>query len=320
MEANNHFNTAILVIFFNRPDTLKEVLLKIREVKAPVLYLAQDGARADNLVDLENIKACREIVRLVIDWDCEIKTLYREKNLGCRRAVSSAIDWFFSSEKEGIILEDDCVPDTSFFSYAQYMLRKYRNDTDVGMVCGSNVTNTWFPKVDEDIYFSKMPLVWGWASWRRVWNHYDIDIKSWPDNKSIIDFLSDKALIKNWTSIFHRVFIGKIKSWDYQLNYLFWTNKLICIIPKNNLIENIGFDSRATHTIVRPDYLTNDNIAAIRVDSDWQLPMGKIINSGRDLKFLENQLDPKVNSFKVFCLEVLVFYKSFLDKLKGESQ
>jgi hypothetical protein len=310
MPNNSSYSTPVLVIFFNRPDTLEQVLLKLREIKPKKVFLAQDGARENNESDMQNIIACREVVDSVIDWDCDVEKLYRDKNLGCRHAVSQGIDWFFSNVEEGIILEDDCVPHDNFFTFTAKMLEQYRDDDRIGMVCGSNVTNQNCGVVDEDYYFSRMPLVWGWASWRRVWKNYDVTLSQWPKNKNIVNFLNDKILIKNWVSIFHRVYVGKIGTWDYQLNFMFWKNNFLTIVPKENLITNIGFDDRATHTKEQPEFLKQKGNPEVLNKDNYIGPDSISPNSDRDNSFLKDQVDPNVTHLKNFVLSCMTLIRS----------
>ena len=316
MMKTESFNTPILLIFFNREDTLAKVLEVIREKKAPILYLAQDGPRLGNSSDEKNCISCRELVESQIDWECEVKTLYRDENLGCKKAVSGAISWFFECEEEGIILEDDCVPHLSFFDYAQFMLKEYKDNEKIGMICGTNITNGRAAPVEEDIYFSKMPLVWGWASWRRVWKEYDVEISGWPKNNSVLSFLKNKIVYRNWKLIFNRVFMGRIDTWDYQLNYLLWNLQYLCVIPKNNLIENVGFDERATNTSSRPDHIPVLSDEGARTDSNWKLPKDYSVLLERDEIFLNDQVDSQTNILKSWILELLVVLKVFFIKIK----
>lgn len=311
----NSFNTPVLVVFFNRPDTLEKVLKKVKEVAPSRLYLAQDGARLNNLEDIKNIQACQEVVRSIIDWDCEIKTSYKDKNFGCKKAVSGAISWFFEHEEMGIILEDDCLPDESFFSYCSHMLEYYKDNHEIGMICGSNLTNHACTKVSEDIYFSRMPLVWGWASWKRVWKNYDVSIKDWPTKKEqILYFNQERSFRINWISIFNRIYLNKIDSWDYQFNYLLWKEKQLCVVPKENLIKNIGFDERATHTLNQPEHIKNQSLGKLPKSEQWNLPSSIIVNTERDKVFLKEQQDPGVSILKNSIQSFLV---KCLDKVRG---
>jgi len=238
--------TPILFIIFNRPDTTERVFAEISKQKPKYLYVAADGPRS------EEEKAICEQARKVIDkvdWDCEIKTLFRERNLGCKAAVSSAIDWFFDNVEEGIILEDDCLPSQAFFPYCEELLEKYRHDTRIMHISGETPTNSEFS--DGSYFFATTAHVWGWASWRRAWQLYDVEMKSYSKFKEldkIQDIFSKKEEKKYWLRVFDRVTAGEINTWDYQWMYALYVNNGLSIIPNKNLISNIGFGNQATHT------------------------------------------------------------------------
>lgn len=247
---NYHTKSPVLFLIFNRPDTTLQVFEAIRNTKPAKLYIAADGPRADRKDDAI---LCQETLAIVkdIDWNCEVKTLYREKNLGCKHAISSAIDWFFNNEEEGIILEDDCLPSNSFFFFCDTLLEKYRFDTRIRHITGCNlqIGNRWG---DASFYFANQTHVWGWASWKRVWNDYDKDLKAFDENEveeKISNIFSDKFVIETWAHIFKEVKAGRIDTWDYQLAFLNFFNNGLSVNPNFNLIKNIGFRNDATHTI-----------------------------------------------------------------------
>jgi len=174
------FNTPILFLVFNRPNTTQRVFNVIRQVKPKQLFVAADGPRRDKGADEEKCEATREIVKQ-IDWDCEVKTLFREENLGCGKAVSSAITWFFENVEEGIILEDDCLPNLDFFGYCEELLDRYRDNREVMFIGGDNFQKgkKWG---DASYYFSAYNHVWGWATWKRTWDIYDFKLDSINEN------------------------------------------------------------------------------------------------------------------------------------------
>ena len=243
-------NTAVLFLVFNRPDTTKQVFEAIRKAKPPRLYVAADGPRADKTGEAEKVEQVRRIATQV-DWDCEVKTLFREKNLGCRVAVSSAIDWFFENEEEGIILEDDCLPSLSFFWFCEELLKRFRNDPRIMIISGDNRYDH-IKKQETSYIFSIYPLIWGWATWRKIWRSYDPFIKSWPyyKQKGILSdcFFSDTASVKFWEKTFDSVYNNQIDTWDYQLSFQLFINSGLCIVPSKNQISNKGFGRDSTHT------------------------------------------------------------------------
>src|SRR5450759_4497034 len=121
------FETPVLFLIFNRSDTTQQVFNQIRQIKPKYLFVAADGPRLDRPVEIEKCLETKSIIQQ-IDWDCELKSLFSETNLGCRVGVSSAITWFFENVEQGIILEDDCLPDLSFFPYCENLLNKYKDD------------------------------------------------------------------------------------------------------------------------------------------------------------------------------------------------
>ncbi|MFC1785298.1 nucleotide-diphospho-sugar transferase [Candidatus Neomarinimicrobiota bacterium] len=243
--------TAVLFLIFNRLDITRQVFEAIKLAKPPRLYVAADGSRESKRGEDEKTKEVRDYVMCNIDWDCEVKTLFREKNLGCKFAVSGAIDWFFENEEMGIILEDDCLPSQSFFWFCEELLEMYKNDESVYLVSGDNrIPNSLFGK--EDYTFIKYSAIWGWASWARVWKDYDVNMISWNDRKNdIVDSVSSNESVKNyWNNTFQKTADGQIDTWDYQLAYLLLSNNAKCIVPKKNMISNIGFGANATHTTI----------------------------------------------------------------------
>lgn len=245
------FNTPILFLIFNRPENTKIVFEEIKKQKPKYLFVAADGARSNNLEDLEKCNATRQLVIEGIDWDCEVKTLFRDVNLGCGVAVSEAITWFFENVEQGIILEDDCLPHPSFFMYCETLLELYKDNEKVYAIGGSSFQNG--KNVGEASYFfSNYAYVWGWASWRRAWNSYDYNLKqlSTYKEKQLIKTIDSRSVFKNyWFSILDKVANKEIDTWDYQWLFSIWNNGGLAVVPNVNLISNIGFGKDATHTI-----------------------------------------------------------------------
>jgi len=194
----------VLFLIFNRSDTTQLVFNEIRKAQPAQLFIAADGPRKDRPEDIENCRKVREIIRQV-DWDCSVSTLFRDENLGCKRGVSSAIDWFFSHVDEGIILEDDCVPDPSFFPFCQELLERYRDDERIMVISGDNL-QFGRRKSQYSYYFSRCFHLWGWATWKRAWDNYDIKMELWPKIKEtgrLKDILHDPNAEKYWEIIFN---------------------------------------------------------------------------------------------------------------------
>ena len=244
-------NSPVLLLIFNRPETTARVFQRIREARPPRLYLASDGPRAEKVGESETVLGLREELLSAIDWPCELQTLFRDDNLGCARAVSGAITWFFEHEEEGIILEDDTLPDPTFFRFCDELLARYRTDERIGMISGDNFQRGRL-RGEASYYFSKFNHIWGWASWRRVWRNYDLALNEWPALRetSFVKDLSDgdAAFVRNWTRVFDQVHQGLIDTWDYSFVYSVWKCGYLTILPQVNLVSNIGFGALGTHT------------------------------------------------------------------------
>lgn len=250
MSSTGNSDKAVLFLLFNRPDLAGRVFEEIRKAAPPRLYFSVDGPRAGRNDEVELVEQCRALTEKV-DWDCEVFTLFRESNLGCGKAVSSGLEWFFESEESGIILEDDCLPSPTFFPYASELLDRFQEDDRVMHVGGSN-HQRGKKRTSSDYYFSRYEHVWGWASWRRAWQKYDFEMKSWRDRRDEAWlgtlFANPRTTGLFWADIFDQVKLGRIDTWDYQWRYTIWDHEGYSIIPEANLISNIGFDARATHT------------------------------------------------------------------------
>ena len=242
----------VLFLIFNRPEITQQVFSAIRKAKPPRLYVAADGPRSDYPNEDEKCEHSRKIATNV-DWDCEVKTLFRDQNLGCRLAVSQAIYWFFEQEPEGIILEDDCLPSQSFFWFCQEMLEYFRNDKAVGVICGF-YSNELEYKPSASFFFSRYLRVWGWAGWRRSNEGYDSNINLLIEKqntwKKDIFSRTDIFLKRYWQDMFEEVGSGKIDTWDIQLQYLLWQKKQQVIVSSKNLVQNIGW-AQGAHPLTK---------------------------------------------------------------------
>lgn len=243
-----HACPAVLFLVFNRPETTVRVFEAIRVAQPSRLYIAADGPRADRLGEADRCKEVRQITTSV-DWPCEVRTLFRNDNLGCRRAVSEAISWFFKHEEEGIILEDDCLPHQDFFSWSSAMLTRYRTDPRVMCVTGNNFQSdmtTW----PYSYYYSIYNHCWGWASWRRAWALYDADLTMFEPAaaKSLLSKISCfPGFVPAWMNNLEKVRSG-FDTWDYQWTWSCWLQGGLTCTPRVNLVSNIGFGPDATHT------------------------------------------------------------------------
>ncbi len=254
----NVFSTPILFLVFNRPENTRIVFNEIKKIKPLKLYIAADGPRQDNENDKINCQEVRKIIEQQIDWDCEVKKLYRDENLGCKRAVSSAINWFFNNEEYGIILEDDCVPSQSFFYFCEELLERYKDDTRIMMISGMNYNDDRLSKIPESYFFSNYYTVWGWATWKRAWNLYDISMSKWREirDSGIIDRLyRNQILIDFVKSMLQEAYENKINTWDIQWFYSCLINNGLAAMPKVNLVTNIGAEGTHANTKTNIHYL-----------------------------------------------------------------
>ncbi len=269
-----NFTVPILFIIFNRPEQTDQVFAEIKKNKPTRLFIAADGPRHDKLGEYELCDNLRKNILTKIDWPCEVKTLFRDRNLGCKMAVSSAIDWFFKNVENGIILEDDCLPNQSFFKYCAKMLERYSQQDNIFMISGNNFLPDDLSQ-PANYYFSRIPHIWGWATWRRAWQKYDVTMSDWPDfskNNSIKNIWKKKNVQKYWSKIFKDTYEGNIDTWDYQWNYAIWKNNGLSVVPDVNLVSNIGFGT-GTHTLKKnsiyaalPTFEWKDKLTAAQKD------------------------------------------------------
>ena len=254
----------IAFLIFRRPDLTSQVFEAIRQAQPEKLLVVADGPRDESEAILcQQARAVTEAV----DWDCEVLRNYSDTNLGCRRRVSSGLNWVFTQVEEAIILEDDCLPTQSFFYFCQTLLEYYRNDERIMHISGNNfqfrnqTTNYSYS-------FSKYGGIWGWASWRRAWQHYDRDMQTWLESKqnNLLDYIYDDWAEKlYWTDVFDRVTNGIPNTWDYQWLYARWTQHELSIAPAVNLVSNIGFNSDATHTSYE------NHLANMKTEDIWEI-------------------------------------------------
>jgi hypothetical protein len=248
--VQDSLKTPVAFLIFNRPDTTLKVFKEIEKVRPSKLLVVADGPRSSELGENEKCAVTRAIIDQV-SWDCEVITNYSEINLGCKKRISSGLDWIFSIVEEAIILEDDCLPHPTFFPYCEELLEYYRDDKRIMHISGDNF-QFGRKRTKDSYYFSHYTHVWGWASWRRAWQNYDVDMKLWPiikDGDWLADILKDKELISYWESTFQSAYEGKIDTWDYQWLFACWLQSGLSILPNVNLVSNIGFGIDATHTM-----------------------------------------------------------------------
>lgn len=249
INQNYTCKTPIVFIIFNRADTAQKVFDVIKSVRPSHLIVIADGARDGVVGEKEAVEKTRRIIEGV-DWPCRVDKDFSSVNLGCKKRVSSGLDFAFSKVDKAIILEDDCLADKSFFAFCEELLERYENDERVMMISGDNKT---FGKsiCSESYYFSRQVQIWGWATWRRAWCKNDIDMKDWQNikkQKAFDAFSATKQHRFYWQQLFELSYNGHIKSWDGQWTYSVWKESGLAIVPAVNLVQNIGFSKNATHT------------------------------------------------------------------------
>ncbi len=266
----------VLFLIFNRPDTTQLVFDRIRQVRPSQLFIAADGPRTHKPGEAALCEQTRQIVSQV-DWDCEVQTLFREENLGCKRAVSLAIDWFFSQVDAGIILEDDCLPEPTFFSFCTDLLDRYRHDDRVMHISGITFQARRDVTAGASYYFSGFASIWGWATWRRAWQRYNVDPAENARHVSLTAPYFNQRL--RW--ILNEVSTGRLDTWDVQWLVAIRRHNGLSIVPRISQVTNIGFGLSATHTVRKPRWLADLFTApldlplvhpptvAINTEADW---------------------------------------------------
>lgn len=245
---------AVMILFFTRPDTLKKVFERVREAQPSKLYLFQDGPR--DAQDLVKIQQCRRIVEN-IDWDCDVKRMYSEQNLGCDKSQFAAFQWAFQYTESLLFLEDDCVPALSFFSFCEELLEKYKDDERIHMICGMNHVGDMSDVVEEDYFFAKTPTIWGWATWKRAWKNWDTSF-AYLDDSRVIKQIYDNIEPKYWAEFqiqrarkTHSYYCehGKVQSFELLNAMAMYLHSAYAIIPTKNMISNVGISEGSVHNV-----------------------------------------------------------------------
>ena len=241
--------TPIVLIIFRRPDKTLQIFEKIRQIQPPKLFVVSDSPRPDKPDEYEKCEKTRAIIDTV-DWDCEVFKDYADENLGSAKRIPTGLNWVFDQVEEAIILEDDCLPDLSFFRFCEELLERYRDDQRIMTISGDNF-QFGHQRTQDSYYFSRYNHCWGWATWKRAWKYADIEMKCWPqvrEQKLLQLILDNDKDAKYWESILQDSYEFKIQSWDYRWTFSAWLQNGLTILPNDNLISNIGVGEGATHT------------------------------------------------------------------------
>jgi len=299
--SETQLGTAVAFFIFNRPDTTQRVFDAIRKAKPKQLFVITVAPRNNIPGEAEKCAEARKIID-TIDWNCEIYKNYSDKHLNIEVGFTRGMKWVFEHVETAIILEDDCVPDSSFFTFCNIMLDKYKDDTRIMMISG---TNLLFKDdfIEETYYFSQFFSIWGWATWKRAWTHYDGTMSKWPEfkkKKMLESIYQNKLFIKYFEMCFDRVFEENGDDWDYKWFFTGLCNRGLSIIPAKNLISNIGIDGTHLQDV---KYL---NRATSSINLDFI----------KDPKFLA--IDPRIEDKEIKILLKNVrfsYFKYFIIKL-----
>jgi hypothetical protein len=278
---SNTLKAPILLLAYKRPEHTAKVLESIQGANPSSLYISMDGPRPGRKGDVELCARTRALIS-AFNPGCEIRVQLHEQNLGCKKAVIAGLDWFFSHEEEGIVLEDDVVPVPCFYRYCEELLERYRDDERIGAICGSRFLFD-DPAAGDSYFFSRLCFIWGWASWRRVWRTYDPDIKDWPQarhERRIWRATNSFRATVYWTLVLNGMYGNKNDIWGYQWQYNLWQRNQLSIIPNRHLVRNIGMGSvEGTHS------RTRNRAAEIPLQSmDWPLAHPSVFLPDTDLE------------------------------------
>lgn len=311
-------HTPVLLMIFNRPEPTKQIVETIRKISPERLYVAADGPREGRPGESE---ACEEAQRIVENagLECQIYTRFSPTNQGPMHAQIAALDWFFQHEEEGIILEDDCLPSSSFFRYCEELLNKYRNDNRIFMISGNNF-QAGKKRGDGDYYFSIYTHIWGWATWRRAWARLDKSLSTWPEFKksgSIRSLHLARETRNYWSSLFESIHCGQYqRGWDYRFLYSCWKENGLVVIPNLNLVTNIGFGKLATNCLDAESEWANMD----RGDLSFPLVHPSIVQRNVEADELTSRLmfrKPSLLSrIKSAAMDPARMYKKLLNRVK----
>jgi hypothetical protein len=290
----------IALIIFNRPDTTEKVFAEISKAKPKKLFIIADGPRNNDPYEVEKCNATRAVIERV-DWDCEVFKKYSEVNLGCGLGPASGISWVFEHVEEAIILEDDCIPSQTFFRYCSELLERYKHDERIMTISGMKLD--FGQKQNSYSYsFRLMPHCWGWATWRRAWQHYDFKVRLWPelrDSTWLLDITEYPGAAEFYKGRFDIAFNckGAIDYWDYQWLFACWSQKGYSISPHKNLIVNIGFGAHATHTNSLESHQNFANFELEEMDFPLRHPPHLVVDRQAHLlrfkrRFPEKEISP----------------------------
>jgi len=310
-------NSNVLFIIFNKINETKEVFNQIKKQKPTRFFIAADGPRPTKEGEREKCKYIRQWVLDNIDWECEVKTLFREQNVGCGRGPSEAISWFFEHVSEGIILEDDCLPNETFFKFCAELLEKYRDNPTISIISGNNFQEVQPMAIEESYYYSIFPSSNGWATWKRSWEGFELTISNWNsvDKKALRKYLfKEKKYAQWWIDFFDQMAVAVYEdAWDIQFHYYCMIRHQLAIIPKANLVKNIGYGPDATHSKDPTSYFAN--VPTYVIQFPLRHPAAFTRNYQADVFIQENlfgvvDIDTNFKKFKRFIKRLIRYNPS----------
>ena len=260
------FNVPILILLYNREDLSSKLYKTLETIRPSILFINADGPKKDNPGDFDKCQNARNVFSF-ISWDCEVKYNYLNSNKGCKNSVSDGISWFFKNVEYGIILEDDCIPSPSFFLFCKELLERFRFDERMFHINGTNFLGDNIPVIEESYSFTLFTSIWGWATWRRAWEKYDINMKSFPNfNKTYFDdkSYSNYAKFHYQKSFEEAYFDAETNCWANAWLFTILINKGITITPKYNLVTNVGADNNSTNYFIKNRF--RDNLNSLELD------------------------------------------------------
>lgn len=281
---NDSITTSVLLIAFNRPESAQMVFDQIKKVRPPHFYLAVDGPRPSKSGEEEKCLECQSIANQV-DWECEVHTLFRKENVGCGFGPAGAISWAFETTEELIVLEDDCLPSVSFFYFCDELIKKYKNDKRIWIISGLSIHSGADILGKYDYTFSRFAHTWGWATWKDRWNEFDMYMRDVPQflaeggsynvyQQRRMSVNTDKRLRQVYDSIDEEV----KHSWDTQWGYTRLKSGGVSIVPKLNMITNIG----AVNGTHNSSGSTSSNLPSYELKNPLNHPQFVICNTAYD--------------------------------------
>jgi len=254
--------TPVALFVYRRPEHTKQVLEQIEEIEPPRVLVVGDGPEDGE--EEERVESVRRIIAEA-DLECEVSTEYADSNFGLKERFATGLDWVFDNAEEAIILEDDTVPDISFFRFCDELLERFRGDNRVWDIAGRNELGSYC-QGDSSYFYSHYGGIWGWATWRSSYEEYDSDMTAWQNpvvRDRVLDSFTDRSQTRYVRDVFDRTYDGEIETWDYQWGFAKYRNNAVSVVPETNLIENIGFGEGATNTLGEEHPLDGTPIGAL---------------------------------------------------------